>query len=60
MSVKDKLIAEGMARAVAAFTTKNFQNVPRPLVETVKKTPPRTSSGSAIKLTSSNCRPSTA
>ena len=39
MSIKDKLIAEGMARAVAAFTTKNFQNVPRPLVAAVKKTP---------------------
>ena len=39
MSMKDKLIAEGMARAVAVFTTKNFQNVPRPLVAAVKKTP---------------------
>lgn len=40
MSVKDKLIAEVMARGVAAFTTKNFQNVPRSAVAFVKKTPP--------------------
>lgn len=39
MSVKDKLIAEAVARAVAVFTTKNFQNVPAPLVAAVKKTP---------------------
>ena len=39
MSAKDKLIADVVARGVAAFTTKNFQNVPRPLVAAVKKTP---------------------
>lgn len=39
MSVKDKLIADVVARGVAAFTTKNFQNVPRPMVAAVKKTP---------------------
>lgn len=39
MSVKDKLVADVVARGVAAFTTKNFQNVPRPLVAAVKKTP---------------------
>ena len=39
MSAKDKLVADVVARGVAAFTTKNFQNVPRPLVAAVKKTP---------------------
>lgn len=39
MSAKDTFVADVMARAVAAFTTKNFQNVPRPLVAAVKKTP---------------------
>ena len=39
MKIKDKITAEIMARAVAAFTTKNFQNVPRPLVAALKKTP---------------------
>ncbi len=39
MSVKDKLIAEGGARAVAWFTTTAPQNIPQPLVEVMKKTP---------------------
>lgn len=39
MSIQDKIIADVVARGVAAFTTKNFQNVPRPLVAAVKKTP---------------------
>ena len=39
MSAKDNLGADVVARGVAAFTTKNFQNVPRPLVAAVKKTP---------------------
>ncbi|MBQ8083148.1 MAG: alpha/beta fold hydrolase [Bacteroidales bacterium] len=39
MSTKDKLIADVVARGVAAFTTKNFQNAPRPMVAAVKKTP---------------------
>ncbi len=39
MSVKDKLVADAVARGVAAFTTKNFQNVPRSLVAAIKKIP---------------------
>ena len=40
MSMKDKAIAEVMARAVAWFTTNNPQNVPAPMVAAVKKLPP--------------------
>ena len=40
MSAKDKLIADVVARGVAAFTTKNVQNIPRPLVAALKATPP--------------------
>ena len=40
MSIKDRLITEGIARGVAAFLKNNFQNVPRPLVEAVKALPP--------------------
>ncbi|MBQ1549392.1 MAG: alpha/beta hydrolase [Clostridia bacterium] len=38
-SRKDRLVADLVAKGVGAFTTKNFQNVPRPLVAAVKKTP---------------------
>lgn len=39
MSIKEKVVADAVARGVAAFTTKNFQNVPRPLVAAFKSTP---------------------
>ena len=39
MSTKEKMIADVVARGVAAFTTKNIQNVPRSLVAAAKKTP---------------------
>jgi len=37
--IKDRVINEGVAFAVAKFTTMNFQNVPRPLVAKLKATP---------------------